>query len=38
MTKPKREKEREWTVRKQNQKPHGKVSSLKELENDVKES
>ncbi|WP_237562811.1 DUF6254 family protein [Bacillus dakarensis] len=31
MTKSKREKEREWTVRKQEQNPHGKVKSLKEL-------
>lgn len=38
MTRSKREKEREWTVRKQNQKPHGEVKSLKELENDAKES
>ncbi|EWG11726.1 DUF6254 family protein [Cytobacillus firmus] len=31
MTKSKREKERAWTVRKQDQHPHGKVKSLKEL-------
>lgn len=31
MTKSKSEKEREWTVRKQDQNPHGKVKSLKEL-------
>ncbi|UII57191.1 DUF6254 family protein [Cytobacillus spongiae] len=31
MTKSKREKEREWTVRKQDQNPHGKVKSMKEL-------
>ena len=28
MTKSKREQEREWTVRKQEQHPHGKVKSL----------
>lgn len=31
MTKSKREQERAWTVRKQDQNPHGKVKSLKEL-------
>ncbi|RBP95014.1 hypothetical protein DFO70_10344 [Cytobacillus firmus] len=31
MTKSKSEKERAWTVRKQDQHPHGKVKSLKEL-------
>ncbi|WP_228460309.1 DUF6254 family protein [Cytobacillus dafuensis] len=31
MTKSKREKERAWSVRKQDQNPHGKVKSLKEL-------
>ncbi|MEH7121839.1 MULTISPECIES: DUF6254 family protein [unclassified Bacillus (in: firmicutes)] len=31
MTKSKREKERAWTVRKQDQNPHGKVKSLKEI-------
>lgn len=31
MTRNKREKERAWTVRKQDQHPHGKVKSLKEL-------
>ncbi|WP_235907339.1 DUF6254 family protein [Niallia circulans] len=31
MTKSKREEEREWTVRKQEQKPHGKVKTKKEL-------
>lgn len=30
-SKPKREKERAWTVRKQDQNPHGKVKSLKEI-------
>lgn len=34
MTKSQREKEREWTVRKQDQQPHGKVKSLKELSNE----
>ncbi|MGG5253143.1 DUF6254 family protein [Neobacillus sp. SM06] len=31
MSKSKREQEREWTVRKQDQNPHGKIKSLKEL-------
>lgn len=31
VTRNKREKERAWTVRKQEQNPHGKVKSLKEL-------
>ncbi|WP_449621429.1 DUF6254 family protein [Robertmurraya sp. Marseille-Q9965] len=31
MTKSQREKERAWTVRKQDQNPHGKVKSFKEL-------
>jgi hypothetical protein len=31
MTQSKREKERNWTVRKQDQHPHGKVKSYKEL-------
>ncbi|MCE4048484.1 MULTISPECIES: DUF6254 family protein [Bacillaceae] len=31
MSKAKREEEREWTVRKQKQKPHGKVKTKKEL-------
>jgi hypothetical protein len=31
MTESKREKERNWTVRKQDQHPHGKVKSFKEL-------
>ncbi|WP_246197149.1 DUF6254 family protein [Cytobacillus depressus] len=34
MTKAKREKERAWAVRKQDQNPHGKVKSLKELAQD----
>lgn len=33
MSKAKREKERAWTVRKQDQNPHGKVNSFKELAN-----
>jgi hypothetical protein len=32
MTKSKHEKERQWNVRKQDQHPHGKVESFKELE------
>lgn len=31
MSKAHREKEREWAVRKQKQKPHGKVKTKKEL-------
>ncbi|MEZ2718546.1 DUF6254 family protein [Bacillus sp. PK3-056] len=31
MSKAQSEKEREWTVRKQKQKPHGKVKTKKEL-------
>lgn len=31
MSKAKSEREREWANRKQDQKPHGKVESLKEL-------
>ncbi|WP_338451875.1 DUF6254 family protein [Niallia oryzisoli] len=38
MTRAKREKERAWTVRKQDQNPHGKVKSFKELANKGKES
>ncbi len=36
MSQSKRQQEREWTVRKQNQKPHGKVKSLKELTDEAK--
>jgi hypothetical protein len=36
MTKSKREQEREWTVRKQEQNPHGKVKSLKDIAKDKK--
>jgi hypothetical protein len=31
LTKSKREKERAWNVRKEDQNPHGKVKSFKEL-------
>jgi len=31
MSKSKGQEEREWAIRKQNQKPHGKIKSLKEL-------
>jgi hypothetical protein len=31
MSKSKSQQEREWTVRKQDQNPHGKVKSLKEI-------
>ncbi|MFT8321153.1 MAG: DUF6254 family protein [Bacillus sp. (in: firmicutes)] len=31
MSKSQKEQEREWTERKQNQKPHGKVKTKKEL-------
>lgn len=31
MSKSKREEERQWTVRKQDQNPHGKIKSLKEI-------
>jgi Family of unknown function (DUF6254) len=36
MTKSKREKEREWTVRKQEQHPHGKVKSLEDIAKEKK--
>ncbi|MDR6124388.1 DUF6254 family protein [Neobacillus drentensis] len=35
MSKSKSEQEREWTVRKQDQNPHGKVKSLKDLANET---
>ncbi|WP_257391463.1 DUF6254 family protein [Cytobacillus gottheilii] len=38
MTKQKREKEREWKERKQDQHPHGKVKSFKELSQSEDES
>jgi hypothetical protein len=31
LSKSKREQEREWTVRKQDQNPHGKIKSLKQI-------
>ncbi|MGR3763639.1 DUF6254 family protein [Rossellomorea sp. NS-SX7] len=37
MTKSKHEKERQWQVRKEDQKPHGKVPSFKELSQENKE-
>ncbi|MFB6465701.1 DUF6254 family protein [Cytobacillus sp. Hz8] len=38
MTKSQREQEREWTVRKQDQRPHGEVKSLKELTKETEAS
>lgn len=38
MTKQKNEKERAWSVRKQEQKPHGKVKSFKQLANEERDS
>ncbi|WP_243291703.1 DUF6254 family protein [Bacillus sp. FJAT-47783] len=38
MTQSKRQKERQWTVRKQAQNEHGKVKSFKQLANDEKQS
>ncbi|MCD4840137.1 MULTISPECIES: DUF6254 family protein [Neobacillus] len=35
MSKSKRQREREQTIRKQDQKPHGKVKSFKELAEDT---
>ncbi|MEH7308378.1 MULTISPECIES: DUF6254 family protein [Bacillaceae] len=35
MSKSKSEQEREWTVRKQDQNPHGKVKPLKQLANEA---
>ncbi len=32
MTQSKRQEERQWTAKKQSQNPHGKVKSLKELD------
>lgn len=37
MTQSKHEKERQWNVRKEEQHPHGKVSSFKELSEGKKE-
>ena len=36
MTQSKSQEERQWTVRKQSQNPHGKVKSLKELDKDYR--
>ncbi|MCM3114132.1 DUF6254 family protein [Neobacillus sp. MER 74] len=35
MSKSKSEQEREWTVRKQDQNPHGKVKTKKQLANEA---
>lgn len=35
MSRSKSQKERQWTVRKQDQNPHGKVKPLKELAQDL---
>jgi hypothetical protein len=35
MSKSKSQQEREWTVRKQDQNPHGKIKSLKEISKDM---
>lgn len=35
MSKSQSQHEREWTVRKQDQNPHGKVKSLKQLSNEA---
>ncbi|GER67449.1 hypothetical protein BpJC7_00530 [Weizmannia acidilactici] len=35
MSKSKREEEREWKVRKESQKPHGKVKSLEEIADEI---
>ncbi|MEH7246335.1 DUF6254 family protein [Neobacillus niacini] len=35
MSKSQSQHEREWTVRKQDQNPHGKVKSLKQLSNET---
>lgn len=35
MSQSKRQEERQWTVRKQSQNDHGKVKSLKELDQDA---
>lgn len=36
MTRSQREQERAWTVRKQEQNPHGKIKSLKDISKDIK--
>ena len=38
MTQSKRQEERQWTVRKQSQNPHGKVKSLKELDENTEKN
>lgn len=38
MTQSKNELERQWKVRKQTQKPHGKVKSFEELEADARKN
>jgi hypothetical protein len=38
MSKSKSEQEREWTVRKQDQNPHGKIKSFKELSKDLEKN
>ncbi|MDR6998104.1 DUF6254 family protein [Neobacillus niacini] len=35
MSKSQRQHEREWTVRKQDQNPHGKVKSKKQISNEI---
>jgi hypothetical protein len=35
MSKSKSQEERQWTVRKQDQKPHGKVKSLKQISDET---
>ncbi|WP_235714572.1 DUF6254 family protein [Neobacillus dielmonensis] len=35
MSKSKRQEEREWAIRKQDQQPHGKVQSFKQLSKDT---
>ncbi|WP_251553821.1 DUF6254 family protein [Neobacillus muris] len=37
MSKSKRQEEREWAIRKQEQNPHGKVPSFKQLAKDVEQ-
>ncbi|WP_254842608.1 DUF6254 family protein [Bacillus sp. MRMR6] len=37
MSKSKSQEEREWTVRKQDQNPHGKVKSLKQIADETKQ-
>ncbi|WP_249310403.1 DUF6254 family protein [Bacillus sp. FJAT-49736] len=36
MTQSKGQKERQWTVRKQSQNPHGKIKSLEEIADEMK--